>query len=518
MGMRTIPMTEITAILYRWVNGASQREIARSLGLSRNTVYTTLKAAKLYDLAVGDKNEEKILEVSQKIIERRLNLEFNRPTENSLKPHHEQIQQWLNMPYMTVKQIWRLLHEQNPSLKIGITSLHRYVRRHFQEKKMNSTMVLQTEPGEQAQVDFGYVGLMLDPISGKNRKTYAFVMTLSYSRHRFVYFTFRQDTATWIDCHKRAFAFFGGVPKTILLDNLKAGVLKADIYDPTLNPAYAECERYYGFIADPAKVRTPEHKGKVERSITIVKQQVVSGREHQDINQANLYAMHWSSEIIANEVTRTTGETPKVLFECDEKSILLPLPEKPFECPAWAEAKVGRDQHVTYQGSFYSIPEQYVGQTVSVRATLTMIRFYYQNVLIKAHPAATRKGQWQTDVNDLKPAAQHYLENTPASCLDKANAIGEATYQVIKKTLSRQSTSTLRKAQAILRLAETYTPSRLEVACQRAITFDNTEYKTLQNILAQGLDKLLPESAPQYSYAALSEGAYLREPSEFTFH
>lgn len=519
MGRRLIAMTEINAILYRWTRGNSRRDICRSLNIGRNTVRSLVELAQKHGLSVGDSDEKKILEVSHKIIKARV-LEHarNRPVTEKLKAYHEEIREWLDMPYITVKQIWRLLREKTPSVQIGVTSLHRYVERHFQPKTVNATMVLPTVPGEQAQVDFGYVGLMQDPVTGKNKKAQAFVMTLSHSRHRFVYFVFQQDTVTWVDCHRRAFEFFGGVTKTVLLDNLKAGVLKADLYDPTINRAYAECERHYGFAADPAKVRTPEHKGKVERSITIVKQQVIGGRKFKDINDANNYAWQWAQEEIANVVTRTTGETPRERFERDDKPALLALPEKPFECPVWSECQVGRDQHVTYLGSFYSIPERYVGQAVSVRATMTLVRFYHKNVHIKTHVSAARKGEWVTDILDLKESSQHYLKNTPELCLGKAKMIGPSTYRVVEEVLHKRTTSRLRKAQAILRLAEMYDSSRLEAACDRGLEFDTIEYQTLKNILEKELDKLMPENEIKRSVAELSNGAFLRDPSEFMIH
>jgi transposase len=512
-------MTEVTAVLYRWVRGDTQRAIARSLDVSRNTVRSLIGYAKKYSLSKGDTDETKLIEISQKISEERIQCcQRNRPTDEKLEPYKAQIEQWLAMPYMTIKQIWRLLQEQSPTIQIGRSSLHRYIKRHFELTPVNSTMVIPTIAGHQAQVDFGYVGLMHCPIAKKNKKAYAFVMTLSHSRHRFVCIVFRQDTVTWVDCHRRAFEFFGGVPHTILLDNLKAGVLKPDIYDPTINRAYAECERHYGFAADPAKVRTPEHKGKVERSITIVKQQVISGREHKDIHSANDYALYWSREVICNEITRTTGETPKARFERDDKPALLPLPDKPFECPAWSEGKVFRDQHVTYRGSFYSLPESAVGKNVLIRATLTTVRFYYKEALIKTHPIATEKGTWRTDIADLSAHAQYYLENTPEVCIKNAEAIGPSTHQVIKATLHRHTNTQQRKAQAILRLAESYGDERLEAACHRALTFDSTEYRTLQNILEQELDKKSSTDSPQYDLAELSEGAFLREPDEFMIH
>lgn len=128
-------------------------------------------------------------------------------------------------------------------------------------------MRIETPAGEVAQVDFGSVGLMYDPESKRMRKAWAFIMTLCYSRHRFVRFVFRMDSANWIDCHIRAFEFFGGVPGSVVLDNLKPGVIKPDIYDPMLNRGYADLERHYGFVVDPAKVRSHKIKGSLVRNL-----------------------------------------------------------------------------------------------------------------------------------------------------------------------------------------------------------------------------------------------------------
>ena len=136
--------------------------------------------------------------------------------------------------------------------------LRRYVNSHF-PKEVKTTIHLETEPGQQSQVDYAFVGMLRDE-RGDLRKAYAFIMALSYSRYRFVRFVFKQNLESWIDCHIRAFHFFKGVPKTVVLDNLKAGIITPDFYDPIKNKTYAELEHHYGFIIDPTKVRTPEHK------------------------------------------------------------------------------------------------------------------------------------------------------------------------------------------------------------------------------------------------------------------
>ncbi len=185
---------------------------------------------------------------------------YDCPAREAIAVHRGQIDAWLKDPHMTAKQIWRLLREEY-GLSVGYSSIKRYLRQEGLKGSPKVTVRMETPAGEEAQVDFGYAGMMRDPETGKMRKSWAFVLKLSYSRHQFVRFVFRQDVTMWIDCHERAFNFFGGVPERIVLDNLKAGVIKADIYDPTINHAYGELERHYGFVADPAKVRTPEHKG-----------------------------------------------------------------------------------------------------------------------------------------------------------------------------------------------------------------------------------------------------------------
>ncbi len=174
---------------------------------------------------------------------------------------------------------------------------------------------------------------MYDPVSKRQRKAWAFIMVLSYSRHRFVRFVFTMDIASWIDCHIRAFEFFGGVPSTIVLDNLKQGVIKPDIYDPVLNRAYGDLERHFGFVADPARVRSPRLKGKVERMVPVVRQHLLAGRFFKDIREANQRAVHWARYEIGQQVHGTTKQRPYEMFLKEERAALQPLPDKPFEIP-----------------------------------------------------------------------------------------------------------------------------------------------------------------------------------------
>jgi transposase len=477
-----------------------------------NTVRKLVRDAEDLGLTIGA-NYEAMETVAIALLGRyKKTLGITSRVQTQIHQHHEQIAQWLTISDMTVSQMLRLFSEVGVIIKE--TSLRTYIKRNF-PKSNKTTVHLEIKPG-QAQVDFGFVGKMTDPKTQLRRKAYAFVMTLSHSRLRFVYFVFRQDVNAWVECHIEAFEFFGCVPPTILLDNLRAGVINSDIYDPTINPVYADLEKHYNFIADPAKVRKPSHKGRVERSVAIVRQQLVAGRRYKDIVEANNYAKKWAKEEISHRITRTTGETPWTRFSRDERSVMLPLPEKAFDYPIWQEAKVHRDQHIVFKGSFYSVPYIYVGKKIWVRATRRLLECYLEGQLIKAHVYASNKGQWVTDIKDYPDSAKAFLERTPEFCLKEAEKLGGSIQILLSRLLEKNSVTNLRKAQAILRLQERFSPARLEAACNRALAFENLEYKSIKKILENGLDKVIEQSFQRVDLEKVKLTAYLRNPEEFS--
>jgi hypothetical protein len=511
MGKRVILMIEVKEVLYRWCSGLGKRTISKSLGMSVNTVRKLVRDAENLGLTLAT-DYEKMEAITVALLARYKKTPGASQVQTQIHEHQEQIAQWLLIPNMTVPQMIRLFSEAGISIKE--TSLRNYINRNFPTPK-NTTVHLDIKPG-QAQVDFGFVGKMMDPTTKTPRKAYAFVMTLSYSRLRFVRFVFRQDIHAWIECHIQAFEFFGCVPATVLLDNLKAGVISPDIYDPTINLVYADLEKHYKFIADPAKVRTPAHKGRVERSVPIVRQQLIAGRHYSDIVAANDYAKGWGKDEIAHRVTRTTGETPWIRFTRDERPTMLPLPEQTFDCPIWQEAKVHRDQHVVFKGSFYSIPYVYVGKQVWIRATCRLLECYLEGRLIKAHVLASRKGQWITDGKDYPDAARAFLEKTPEFCLKEAETLGGSIYDLLSQVLEKATTTNLRKAQAILRLKEQYSATRLEAACSRALTFGNLAYTSIKKILEDGLEHVVDQPLQTVDLEKIKSMAYLRNPEEFS--
>ena len=396
---------------------------------------------------------------------------------------------------MTLRQVQRLL-EENHELGVSYMSVHRYVRSHIQPLERPVTVRLHPPAGEQAQVDFGYAGLMRDLESGKLRRAWAFILILSHSRHRFVRFVFRQDNRTWLDCHIRALKFFGGCPTLIVLDNLKNGVLRPDLYDPTLNPAYAELERHYGFVADPAKVAMARHKGKVERCVPVVRQQLLAGREFRDIDEANQRALQWCLQEVGLREHGTTHRKPYEVFLAEEAPELLPLPEQPYEAPEWQECTVHRDCHLILDKCYYSVPYPYRGEKLWVRADLKLLRVYRDHQLIKTHVRVFEPGTWQTDEADYPPEKRAYLEQTPAYCRAQAQPLGPEVSRYMERILADHAMRNVRKAQAVLRLGQRYGATALDQACGRALSFDNLRLASLKEILEKGVHPVNGEVPP----------------------
>lgn len=475
-------MIDLREVIYHWQKGQNITQISRSLGISRPTVRKYVNVAKKAGLTTApDAPMTDVLAEVAKAATPPLSPVAGE-VQQSIALYKQNIQAWLSEPDMTAKQVWRLLKAFGNGF--SYTSVKRYVKKVNPDTSRSSTVRLETPPAEQAQVDFGRVTLTF----GETRKkVWAFVMTLSYSRHRFVRFVERQDIQNWLDCHIRAFEFFGGVSKTILLDNLKAGVVKADMYDPTINRAYGELERHYGFVADPAKVGNPEHKGKVERSMPTVRQQLVAGRRYGDLADANEQALLWARTGIGMAKHGTTHEEPMIRFDRDERAALPPLPTSPFEIPLWKECIVHPDHHVVFDKSYYSVPTRYVGKRVWVRGAFRMTEIFLSGEMIKCHVRAHKPGTWRTDMNDYPDRANAFLFAHPAWCRKQAAELGEHVALMVGNILAPHSLRNLRKAQSVIRLGAKYGAVKLDEACRHLLSFGSTYISSLKRVLEKGI-------------------------------
>jgi hypothetical protein len=371
------------------------------------------------------------------------------------------------------------------------------------------TVRIEVQPGEEAQVDFGYAGLIRDPQSGPLRKTWVFVMTLSWSRHQYVELVFDQTVETWLRLHIHAFAYFGGVPRRIVLDNLKAAILKACVDDPTVQRSYRELAEHYGFLIAPCRPGTPRHKGKVESGVHYVRRNFLAGQEFQDLHQGNSQALVWVEQVAGQRIHGTTKQKPLVRFREVEQAALLPLPGEPYDLAVWKQVTVGRDCYVNFDRAYYSVPYRLVGQQVWVRGGLTSVRIYADHKLEAVHPRARQAGERYTVLDHLPPEKVAGLTTTRESCAARAAEIGPSTAEVVTCLLAQRPVDRLPMVQRLLRLVDKYGALRLERACQRALPFEEYTGQTIRRILEKGLDlavlpPLVPAqpAAPQFARSA----------------
>ena len=473
---------DIREMLRHLRRGQSNRAVAKALGIDRKTVARYRTWAKEQGLL-----EESLPSLSelQSLVEE--TLDSSPPPQNaSSVERYRQVVVKLRQEGVEIAAIHQRLKERGYTG--SYSSVYRFVR-NLEPRTPDVTVRVETPPGEEAQVDFGYAGRMVDPGTGELRKTWVFVMTLSWSRHQYAEFVFDQKVGTWLRLHRNAFAFFGGVPERIVIDNLKAGIIRACWHEPLAQQSYRECAEHYGFLISPCRPRTPRHKGKVEKGgIHYVKRNFLGGREPTTLTQANRDVRRWALTLAGQRVHGTTKERPLERFEI-ERGALRPLPDTPYDMAIWKEVKLHRDCHLVFDQAYYSAPFRLVGQKLWVRGGSREVQIFTQDYqLVATHPHAQRPGRRQTHTDHLPPHKVPGLLLTRDACRQQASEIGSSTRKVIDDLLDHRPEDRLRTAGRLLRLGDRFEPERLEVACTRALRFDDPAYMTIKRILEQGLD------------------------------
>jgi hypothetical protein len=319
------------------------------------------------------------------------------------------------------------------------------------------TCRIEVEPGMEVQIDYARVGKLLDPGSGHMRLLYAFIGTLSHSRMKYVELTFSQDQTSFASSHVRMFEFFGGVPKKTIIDNLKSGVTKPDLYDPKLNRSYAEVIEYYGTFVDPARVRHPKDKGKVERDVQTVREAVhkeMVQHPQAGVSELDRLMKNWSLNVYGQNEHGTTGEKPHAVFIERERPALKALPEKRFELAEWKLATVHPDHYIQFRGKAYSIPHAYVGKTIWLRATEHILKAFFRDELIKQH--VITKSYRHTDNEDFPQNVRAVLDTSfiHKNLLERASKIGPSFHQIIGELFEVHAFINLRNAQGMVTTAE----------------------------------------------------------------
>ncbi len=260
-------------------------------------------------------------------------------------------------------------------------------------------------PGRELQVDFGYLGMI--PDGERRRKLHALVFTAVFSRYCYVYLTFPQTTLAVIAGCEAAWEFFGGVFPVLIPDNLKPVVDAADRLEPRWNREWLEYAQARGIAVDPARVRSPQDKGRVESGVKFTQRSFFAGESFLDIGDAQRRADDWCRVRAGMRVHGTTRLRPAEAFAEHEAPLLMAVPDEPYRVPAWSEAKVQRDFHVRAQNAFYSVPYALIGQQVTVRADDALVKVYHRGQVVKVHPRQPAGGR-SSDAADFPPGTDVY--------------------------------------------------------------------------------------------------------------
>jgi len=502
--MERLHMNYLRDLIHRLRAGESERRIARDLRISRITVRRYRELAERQGLLKPGSPMPENSAISAALGEPS---QLPR-TASTVEPYAEVVQQLLDQQVEMVAIFQRLRDDHGFSG--SYSSVRRYVHR-LRPVEPRVVVRVHTAPGEEAQVDFGPVGRLYDPATDRLRPAYVFVATLSYSRHQYAELVFDQKVPTWIGLHRRAFESWGGVPRRIVPDNLKAAVAQALVHDPVLGEAYRRMAQHYGFVISPTRPHTPRHKGKVENGVHYLQRNFMAGQDFADIRVANQRLPVWVRETAGTRNHGTTHQPPLRLFLEHEQAALLPLPPDPFTLCEIRPVKVHPDCHVVIAGSFYSVPYHYVGDALDAHVGERMVQLFAGQELVASHERSLGPGEWHTRLEHYPAAKAAYLERTPERCRQLAVRVGPATQRVIETLLAERPLDRLRAVQAILRLEETVGRQRLEAACARALYFGDVRYRRIKQILNSALDQEpLPDAAPrlaQRSFAFARSGA-----------
>jgi transposase len=342
---------------------------------------------------------------------------------------------------------------------------------------------LECAAGQELQVDFGRGAWVVEE-AGKRRQTHLFRGVLSHSRKGYSEAVWRQTAESFIRCLENAFRHFGGVPATVVIDNLKAGVLEADWYDPELNPKLAEFARHYGTAILPTKPVTPRHKGKVEAGVKYAQNNAVKGRSFASLAAQNLFLAEWERSVADTRIHGTTRQQVGRLFETVEKPALGPLPAMVF--PVFVEARrtVHRDGHLEFKRAYYSVPPEYVGQSVWVRQETRLLRIYNtRREQIGLH-ALAEPGQFTTDPAHVHSRKRHLIERGEAHLLQRCRLIGPRTGTWAEAMHRQRGPQGLRVLLGLLQLAEKHPVGALEQAAGTATHHGAWRLRDLKRLLA----------------------------------
>lgn len=475
-------MIEIKEVLRLWLTGVPKKRIARQLALDPKTVRRYIGVAEGCGLAATDDPQQL---TEERLGEVMLALQLP-PRERGeswarCQRHRRRIASWLEQG-VRLSKVRRLLLREGVS--IPYPTLHRFAVAELDFGRGAATVAIaDAEPGRECQLDTGWVGWLEPDGSGRRRRFRAWIFTPVCSRHRFVYPCLAESTDSAIEACEAAWQFYGGVFPVILPDCTKAIVHTADPLQPVIIETFLEYAQARGFVVDPARVRHPRDKARVERAVPSVRDDCFGGERIADLEAARERGVYWSRHEYGMRRHSTTRRRPLEYFRSEEQALLLPAPAAAYDIPAWSEPKVARDHFAQVARALYSLPTRFIGQRLRARADRHTVRFYHHGVLVKTHPRQPPGGR-AVDPSDFPEHKRAYAMRDIAFLQQQAERHGPAVGRFARALLDGPLPWTrMRRVYALFALARKYGDERLDQVCATALEAAMLDVRRLQRML-----------------------------------
>lgn len=495
-------------------NGTSQREIEHLTGVDRKTIRrygreTSLAEANSPGVATGSSpGKTTILEVQTPP---------PRPPATAVQParspkqagsaceaHREWIEAQVQLGRNAIS-IYQDLVEAH-----GFTHRYNSVKRYVRTLKAREPErfdVLESLPGEEAQVDFG-MGALTRTANGKYRRPYLFVMALKYSGKAFRKVLWKADQQSWARLHEEAFHALGGVCSYVVLDNLKQGVIRPDLYEPQLNPVYAALLAHYGAVADVCRVRDPDRKGTVENAIQHTQNTALKGRKFESIEAQNEWLAHWEARWAAPRIHGRKKRQVLAMYE-EERPQLRALPIERFRCFRQETRTVDDAGCVQVEGSYYIASPAPLYSEATVRIYEHEIEILSEDgQVLRRHEKTARKGEYVLPEEDriFNPSRE------TARLIGKVSKIGPHSAQLAREIFARLGRPGQKAIYGMANLPRRYTRADIEHASQRVLALSRPSYQALKRILERTADtqaRIAPEAPLQQA------GPHIRSIEEY---
>ncbi len=525
-----LSMADSAAILGLWRRGWSQRRIARETGIHRETVGRYIRRAQQ---GGSDDGQSKPAISTPGSVRDRPEPDGSKPANaptgsdppkpaistlgsagrrSLCDPLSEIIVPMVEVG-LSAQRIWQDLRADQ-AFTGSYQSVKRYVR-HLKAIAPLPFRRMECEPGAEAQVDFGTGAPVVTPdgqplpvgMKSRRRKTHVFRIVLSHSRKAYSESVYRQTTEDFIRCLENAFWHFGGVPRTLVIDNLRAAVKRADWFDPELNPKILSFCEHYGIVILPTRPRTPRHKGKVERNVAYVQDNALKGRSFSSLADENRHLLDWESQVADTRIHGTTRQQVKKAFEL-ERSALLPLPAERFPFFHEGRRHVNRDGHVEVDKSYYSVPPEYLGREVWARWDSRVVRVFNCRFEQIAIHAKREPGRFSTQDRHIDPKKRNGIERGAAWLLNKTSHIGPYAGRWAEQMVQQRGIEGVRVLQGLLSLAGRHPGHVIEQACETALTHGAYRLRTLRELIKR-------QGEPQERFEFIDEHPIIRSLGEY---